>query len=303
MRRSLFALLFLTIVCSITSLSAQDYRGRINRRVVIGDTTQYHNLILVDYSSMIGRVESINNGIIYMRLISADEVSEIPAEELRYLGVYYLAAARDRNTASAAVPGFDNLTYERTALPYHSRGQFRTVLLAYNAFEINLNEHFQIGGGVAGPLGILVNSKYRTSLQPNLHVGLSAQILALPLVTPTRRGLPVVGDLSAITTLGTSDLFLNLGTGLLFNTDGFSETTAWAHRFGAGGKIGRKWHLYGEALFVQDKSIEELTLVPGLSAAYGARRHRWQFGLWTAFTEFENIVPPPIPWVGYSLYW
>ncbi|MEM9259564.1 MAG: hypothetical protein AAGA62_07940, partial [Bacteroidota bacterium] len=200
-------------------------------------------------------------------------------------------------------PGFTDLTYERTALPFHSSGQVKVINLIYAVTEWNLNENLQIGIGLAGPLGILGTVRYRFSLGKEVHLGLSNQTL-FPPFAQFDNDLIMLGDVSAMLTLGDERRFLNLGTGMFYNTDDFEEPLN-AHRFGIGGRVSNRVHLYAEALMVlnNDDFSRELSLLPSANVSIGARRHRWRFGVFSLFFDEDSFVPPPLPYVGYTYYW
>jgi len=296
-------------------LQAQSYESRIHFAVQIGDTAQLHQLILLDYTKLLGTALEIDEENIRFLVRSATEPSIIPLRELRFLGVFNLGgsssvsrrAARLFNRSGAG-PGFTDLTYERTALPFHANGRVKVINLLYAVTEWNLNDHVQVGAGIAGPLGILFTGRLRHSLSEDIHVGLSGQALYPPFAQFNSEFI-LVGDLTTMFTFGNENRFLNLGTGLLFNTDDFEDNIV-NYRFGIGGKIGRRVHLYAEALAILEEfnrftggSFRELRLIPSLNVAVGARRHRWRFGLATVYLDEDNFFPPPLPYVGYSYYW
>lgn len=300
MRPFLIGLFFL-LACG---LSAQEYLYRINDKVVEGDSSQLHQLILLDYSRLLGTLEYVGQDSLYFRLRAAAEPSAIPLRDLRYVGLLTTAAA---DSARYVVPVFNDLTYERTAFPLNGKGQVRTINLLYAAVEWNLDQHIQLGVGLGGPFGILLTQKFRKTLAPGLHVGIVGQeLLATPLVFLDNRW-PLVGDIAAVVTLGDDRRFLNLGAGLLFSTAaGGDASPQQSFRLGVGGKLARKWHLYGEFLMTvpnRDDRFGGLSLFPGLTGTYASRRHRWQFGLFTAVFDQDSFVPPPLPYVGYIYYW
>lgn len=300
--------LFLCSFLLTSLLSAQNFESRINYKVVLGDTSQLHQIILLDYTKMLGVAQKVANDSIYFQLRSAAEPSAIPLNELRYLGIFTASDSPEgRDKYFRAVPEFTDLTYERTALPLKGRGQVRVINLVYGVVEWNLNENIQLGAGVAGPLGILFTQKLRTSLTPQLHVGITGQQLWLPLLFSFDNTQTILGDIAGIVTLGDEKRFLNMGAGILFNTDAFGdESPITSYRFGIGGEVGEKWHVYSELLMAipnQDNRFGDLSLFPSLNASYGSRRHRWQFGVFTVFLDEDSFFPPPLPYVGYSYYW
>lgn len=290
-------------ICLASTLSAQNYKSRIHYRVNIGDTSQIHQLILLDYSKLLGTAEEINNDTIYFKVRAAVETSAIPVKQMRYLGEY-LPKVKGRRTFNSVsvIPAFSDMTYERTALPFTSKGQLRIVQLLYIVSEFNLNDHVQIGVGLAGPLGILTTQKLRTSITPKVHLALSNQLLYLPVLSGFENTTVIIGDVSAIATLGDENAFLNIGYGRFYNTDTNGDS-AWLPRAGGGGRISPKWHLYGEAIISLNRESSLLELYPSVNASYGSRRHRFQFGFATIFRDQDNFFPPPIPYVGYVRYY
>lgn len=297
-----FGITFLLIVFG-SILAAQSYRSRIHHRVRIGDTTQLHQLILLDYSKLLGVAQDIDDDNIYFQLRSSAEVSTIPLEELRFLGIF--TGESYSGLGSIPTVGLADLTYERTALPFQTGAQLRVINLIYSVAEWNLNEHIQLGAGLAGPLGLIATQKLRFSLSPSVHVGLSNQLLNTFLFDSRA----LLGDSHVMLTLGSEQRFFNIGTGILFNTDAFSDTSSWGHRMAVGGMVGKKWHLYSEVLMILDDDDDrffgsrDLTLIPSFNASLSVRRHRWQFGLATVVLDEDSFFPPPIPYIGYSYYW
>ncbi len=301
MRLSYFLLLL--VFCG--GLSAQSYRSRIHYKVNLGDTRQLHQLILLDYTKLLGVALEIKDDEIFFQLRSSSEVSVIPLSELRFLGLFTGSSKATALDWTETV-GLADLTYERTALPYQTRSQLRVINLIYVVPEFNLNKHLQVGVGLAGPVGILATARLRYTIFPNVHLGLSNQTLFPPFGQGFSNNLLVLGDLHTMMTIGTEDKFFNLGTGIVYNTDDF-QGAAWAHRLAVGGRLSATWHLYAEMLMVLGRedafTSREVTLLPSINGALGKRRHRWQFGIMSVFLGNDGIIPVPIPYVGYQYYW
>ncbi|WP_157472158.1 hypothetical protein [Neolewinella persica] len=261
---------------------------------------------MLDYTKLLGIALDIEGDSIYFQLRSSTEVSVIPLDQLRFLGIFTGNTAKTINGRFQAAIPLTDLTYERTALPYQTKSQLRVINLIYIVPEWNINKHLQLGVGMAGPLGILTTARLRYTILPDVHVGLSNQTLFPPLSQGFNDGPLVLGDAHAMVTVGSDKRFFNYGTGILYNTDDF-EGTAWGHRVALGGQVSRKWHLYAESLMVLGRSRNgtprDVTILPSINAALGARSHRWQFGLITVYNGFNDFGPLPIPYVGYSYYW
>lgn len=304
-----FLLSFWCLIFTL-GLGAQNYNSRIHYRVEMGDTSQLHQLILLDYTKLLGTALEVKADSLYFQLRSAATVSAIPLKQLRYLGVFTVADSNEdpngrtlRGPRAYGPAPFTDLTYERTALPLKGKGQVRVINLIYAVTEWNVSENFQVGAGIGGPLGLISTQKLRFSLTPYLNVGITGQELLVPPIGFDPRFV-LLGDVAAIVTVGDDRRFVNLGTGYMFNTDDRDSPIA-AHRFGIGGKIGYKWHLYGEFLMTMPSSnrFSDLNFFPSFTASLGQRRHRWNFGIFTVVFDEDGIFPPPLPFVGYSYYW
>ena len=293
----------LTLICSLFlflgALRAQSYTQRINRQVVIGDTTQVHQLILRDYTRLRGTVTEVRRDSIVMQVYSVPEPVSVPTYQMRHIGLLP-GRATIQPTGTGDLPSLDDLTLVRTALPFSRRKRLKTVMLVYNSLEWNLNRHVQLGVGVALPFGVLVNQRYRTSLTPYLHVGVSNETLLVPFLL-FEGGFPAVGDLTTLLTVGSGAQFLNLGYGMFYNLTE-NEKPIPNFRVGAGTRVSRRVHLYGEMLGLLETD-NRVTLLPSVNVALTVRRHRWSFGLATSFVEREFNGGTPVPYVSYSLYY
>ncbi|MTB51370.1 hypothetical protein [Lewinella sp. W8] len=303
-------LLFLLFLFLGLGAMAQPYQSRIHYKVNLGDTTQLHQLILLDYTKLLGTVMEVRSDSIRMQVRSVREEVMVPTHELRFIGVFNSTVAREYTSMQPA--GFSDLTYERTALPFTSKTQLRVINLIYAVVERNIGDNFQIGIGLAGPLGLLTTQKLRFQVAPKVNVGLSNQFLLPPFSQGfNSNGLLALGDVSGIVTFGDERRFLNLGTGLLYNTDEFGGE-AWSYRMAVGGQLSPRWHVYTEVVLALEREDNfdpfdpfdrQLTMLPSINASLAGRRHRWQFGIFTLFLDEDDFFPPPLPYVGYSLYW
>ena len=305
----LFRCIVFVLFCLFAGpLAAQDYLERVHKSVEIGNEEQLHQIILLDYTKALGVALSIDATSVQFRLRDTDEVVNFPTGLLRYLGRFDPATG-GRGGGRSASPEprfvFTDMTYEPTALPFASRGHVKTIDLLYNVVEFNLNDHVQVGAGIAGPLGVLATQRLRTSLSPLVHVGLSNKLLYIPAVGTFNSRPPVYGDVHAMLTVGNGRRFVNLGAGRLYDNS-FGEG-AWGYRLGAGARLSDRWTIYTEALAIAISGdffqTRNLILLPTVNAAVRIRRHRWNFGLASVQETFRRYFPPPIPYVGYAYYW
>lgn len=306
-------LLLACLFCLAHGLVGQSYQSRIHHKVRLADPDQLHQLILLDYTKLLGTAIDVTADSIYFQLRAAAELSVVPINQLRYLGIFTEGETGGRNGRPSATPiGLSDMTLERTALPYQTKARLKVVQLLYAVTEWNLNKNLQLGVGLLGPIAFITTQKLRFTLAPDVHVGVSNQLALPPFSQGFNDGKPLlIGDVHALLTIGNEDRFLNLGTGYFYNTDVF-VSGARNHRIGIGGKISNKWHLYSEALLLLNsddggggrfRPFRELVLIPSANAALSVRNHRWQFGLATFFVDQSDIFPPPIPYVGYTYYW
>ena len=298
MRLTLFGIVFFFLA----GLRAQSYEDRVNPEVVLGDTSQRHQVILRDYTRLRGLVTEIREDSFFLMVATVPDTLALPTDQLRHLGLYrpekWEATQTRRRTRQ--VYDLDDLAYVRTALPYSAGKHIKSVMLAYNAIDWRLNEHWQLGTGLAGPLGVLFTQRYRTSLTPYLHVGLSNETLFVPLGDVTNGGFPAVGDLTTLLTVGSPTQFLTTGFGI-FYSGGNRRGPVYNYRLGAGLRVSRRVHLYGEMLGFYERT-DSFVLLPTLNIAVAKNRNRWSYGLMSVLLDPDSAVPFPIPYISYTYY-
>lgn len=306
-----FALLTLVILPVL--LSAQAYLKRISYKVEAGDTSQVHQLILLDYTKLLGRWEGTENNELLFRLRSADYVSRIPIDQLRYLGLFvpkrrYYRATRTGQPAYYRSPApavsFQDLTYLQTALPFPSGGRVNSIFPVHGEVDWALTESLGLGAGLIVPLGPVFNQRLRHTIRPGLHVGLANRIsFPLPSITFTT-GVPIIGDIGALLTVGDDRQFVNFSAGYFYQTENIGETFP-TYRLGLGGRLGLRWYLYGElATFTNRQGdFRNLVVIPTVNGCLRTRAHRWNFGLLGVLAEDAFGFVAPIPYVGYAYLW
>lgn len=310
---SLFLILF------ATALTAQSYLTRIHNRVHFGDTLQLHQLILLDYTKLLGRAEDIQQDTLLFKLRGAADASRIPAEEIRFLGVYSPNApvgvtySKDSSRVIVRtrlpkdpVYDFQDLTYVQTALPFAFGGQYKNTNAFYNRVEWN-GRNFGGGVGTLAPVLLTANLKVRFSVAPKFHLGLANEI-GVSLFESVFDDPLLLGDLRAIATIGDSHHFFNIASGPFYQLNS-GTPTVFLHRLGIGGSFGTRWTLYGELGVFRDNNERfstprrALSIIPTFTAALRTRRHRWNFGLLGVLTDINDIFVAPIPYLGYQKMW
>ena len=292
--------LFCTIFLSIASLTAQSYEDRVNPEVILGDSSQRHQVILRDFSRLRGLVTEIREDSFFLVVASVPDTLALPTYDLRHIGLYRPERWKASQAARSErkIADLDDLTYVRTALPYAAGKHIKSVMLAYNAISWRLDEHWQLGTGLAGPLGVLFTQRYRTSLNPYLHVGVSNETLFVPWGDVTNGGFPAVGDLTSLLTVGNPSQFLTTGFGL-FYSGGNRRGPVTNYRVGGGLRVSRRVHLYGEMLGYFDIA-DSFILLPTLNIAVAKNRNRWSFGLMSVLLDAQSGAPFPIPYISYT---
>lgn len=195
-------------------------------------------------------------------------------------------------------PDLEDLTLLRTALPYEGRRRLKTVMLLYNVVDFNLNRHLQLSVGNAAVLGVAFSQRYRTSVRPWLHLGLSNETLAVP-IFDYETVVGVAGDLTSLLTIGSQEQFVSFGAGMFYAIGGGIVSN---YRVGAATRISPSVHVYGEAL-AYGGAEDQLTLAPTVNVSLTRRRHRWHFGILSIVLDHDNYLPPPLPYLGYALYY
>ncbi|THH40060.1 KOW domain-containing RNA-binding protein [Neolewinella litorea] len=290
MREILAFVFFFCFAC----LSAQSGVGPLSADVRPGDSTQQHQVVLLDYSTFLGTVVAVDDDSLRMRVVNIAEPLTFPVSQLRKVRV-----VREGGAAPAPEIGFDDFTFVRSALPFGGRRRFKTVSLAYNVLDFNLNRHLQLTVGNAALLGLTFGQRFRTSAKDWLHLGLSNEMLLVPIVTFSGGGIGVGGDLTGLVTIGNEDQMFNLGVGMLY---AFGGGAVPAYRVGVGTRLSPTVHVYGEMLAVGDAG-DQLILLPTLNVALTRRRHRWSFGLATTVVDSENFLYLPLPYLSYAVYY
>lgn len=291
--RHLLLLFFLPLVAS---LGAQRYAQRLGGDVVIGDSSQLHEVVLIDYAKFLGTVTYFMADSLRLKLPSVAEPVVFPASFVRSVSVKYPES--DGVPAPRRNLPFTDLTLLRTALPYHGRQQLKTVMLLYNVVEWNLNDHVQLGVGAAGPFVFLFNQRYRTSLTPWLHVGLSNETIVPVFLQIFSESVSFLGDLTTLTTVGSDEQYFSFGAGIFYRAASNRKPTR-NYRVGAGTQVSPRVHLYGELLAFIDP-FEETGVLPTLNVSVAGKDHRWYFGVLGVVTDFNGSLVAPLPYVGYS---
>ena len=288
----------LCLLCCLSSLlAAQPRSSRVADKLVFGDSSQLHLLILDNYSELLGTAYAFDDDSLRFQLYGAATPTNFPAGAVRYLGVYVPPRRVGRLRRDAPPVPLTDLTLIRTALPYQGERRFKTVMLLYNSIEWDIDRHFQLGGGLAGPLGVLFTQRYRTSLRDWLHLGVSNELIYAALVENAAGNAPLVGDATTLVTIGSDRQFFNFGAGTFYASD---SPVIPNYRLGFGTALGRPTHFYVEALAYVDGRI--VGVLPSFNVSLARRRHRWTFGLTTELRDGQQFGPAPIPYLSYSLY-
>lgn len=292
-------LLALLICLSLGNLLGQDGL-RIGPGVTLGDESQVHQLILKDFTRLLGTAMGIDGDELLFQLRYAENTNRFPLEEVRFIGLADQASGTSRpinNSNYIDPPALSDLTYLRTALPTQGKGRVRVIDIAYSIAEFNINENIQLGAGILTPVGPLFTQRLRAGLGKYVNIGIANQS-SIILVDPFE-GAFLIGELTGNLTIGDEDRLLNLGAGLGYDTS-FDETS-FTVRIGAGGRISPAWHLYGELAIFEGSRGGISSTFPSISCSYAIRRHRWRFGIFAGFSD--NFLSPPLPLVGYDYHW
>lgn len=291
-----YCLVSFVLVCSWSLVGQSSFR--IAPGVIIGDTSQVHELILVDYSTILGTALALNGEFLTFKLRDVAEPNRVPVAKIRYLDAYFEAGGirqRGRRVGKSVFIDFTDPTYHRTALPWTGRGRVRVTNVLYSVVEWNANDYFQFGIGTTLFFGVLTTQKLRFSVNDQLHFGVSNQAL-YPILLDAGL-LPLVGDVAGNVTFGNAERYASLGAGFLYSTDSSLRPTHL--NFSGGARVGRNWHVYGEVSIIDDRF--DTIVLPAFSAAHSVRRHRWRYGFFNVLTPFGSVIPLPL--IGYEYHW
>lgn len=297
MNKILRLFLVLTSFLVYVPLHAQGFR--MSEDVELGSLKQTHQLILVDYSKFVGRAWEIDGNELVFQINNAEATSRFPLSEIRYLGVYIpkgTGTKKNKVLFDPEGPKFSDLSYLRTALPTEGKGRIRVLNITYAIAEFNVNNNIQLGVGLLTPVGPLFTQRLRVPITEYLNVGFSLQSTLI--LIDIFSGPYLAGDGRINLTYGTSERFINFSQGKAYSTldnDPLVNTTS----IGAGGRLGRGWHAYGEIGIFRGRF--ETSILPALSASNSSNRHRWRFGVFTVLIPDGIILP--LPFVGYDYHW
>ncbi|MGB3548176.1 MAG: hypothetical protein WBA17_14470 [Saprospiraceae bacterium] len=273
-----------------TSLSAQTYS--VSGSLSLEDSTQLHIVYLRNGDRLLGRITGFNKREVQFRLRYIEEIMIFPAAEVEALG--YL---RDTGTSDRRPGGNDGLPdqlltedlfYTQTALPQLVKRRYRNTLLLANSIDWQLGKNANLGVGAILPIGIYIPARLHTEVLPKVHIGLNNLFFLNVL---NQGDAPLVGDISAVATLGTHHTYLNVGYGYFYSVTGGNPATPGV-RLGGGTMVGPRLRLYVDLIYVLDEFEEGV--LPFIGGSFAGRRARVDLALLpivAVFDDFPLIVP------------
>lgn len=297
------SILFITIITTsfITALSAQRIEGRLN----MSDTTQVHQLTLMDGSLITGR-------LIRMHVEAWDfkydnKVESIATNRISSLKVLDKGNTQGSNDiliepANPTNNGNSEVIASPTAIPLkYGEGYYESVWGYYNYVECGLGKGVSVGIGESFPL-LSTRLRWGMPIKKNVYIGLCASnytspLLYFPAPGSLALGIGTLGIVSANFTLGKGNRFLNIGAGTMYALrvgyiDEFlPEVTRPILSVGGAFPIGKRFAFLSDNIILPFLARNNRVLLPSVAIRYFKKNIRFDFGLWgMAFTE-SNLYP------------
>ncbi len=285
-------ILFLLPFCSF--LGAQTYS--VSGKLSLDDSTQLHILYLRNGDRLMGQILGFNEKEVRFRMRYATEELVFPADAVEALGYLRESGVANRKESRERLDAIDedgvllteDLFYTQTALPQLVRRRYRNTMLLANSIDWQIGDHANIGVGAILPFGLYVPTRFHTELLPNVHLGLNNLFF---LNTLTLNDVPLVGDISAVATLGNHRTYLNVGYGLFYSVASEAPATS-GIRLGGGTMVGPRLRLYVDLIYVLDEFQEGV--LPFIGGSYAGRRARVDVAflpIVAVFDDFPLILP------------
>jgi hypothetical protein len=278
-------------VVLISFVSLILHAQKIDKKINLSDTTQVHQLNMKDGAVLYGRLisfgaeswvfehnhERLTFGI---KTIESVEVSGDKSNK-RYIG-------QDDKPSCSQV-----LSLNSTAFPLKKREfYYHSTYGLYHNFEMGLGKGFSVGLGLLVPIIPSVTLKYSHKITKNFNAGLSNNFLVAGL-----------GTSKLDFTLGTPDMFLNFGGGIVYGK-GVLMPHKWGYmqyyHLGGSIKLHRNWSLITDNSFIYRPNEIE-TFLPSLIARRLFKRGHLDFGV-LAFNipigTYMAVIP--LPYLGFG---
>ena len=310
-------LLFLLCVCCCFSLQAQE--TRIDRNLIIGDTSQTHFINTVKGDRFVGTVTKIENNRVFFTTSNGlaletqlNELSSLLTETAISTRIYiFKPSTRNKplkQAAETAKFGHQHLFFSPTAFNYEDgKGEYRNLSIFFNEANFKGGKGLTFSTGIFGPLLAFGRAKLAFPVHPNVRAGLQTTF-TLGIIdgqfTPY---------LSGIVTIGNPDYFVNISGGWLafrdfngFTPGGFGgENERAPYRIlsiGGGYTLNARWRLKTEVVYAQRKEFPNFGKRSGLYTAFSfewfAGKNSFNFGLAPTFSNDDFNFPFPI--LGYA---
>lgn len=320
MKTTILAILFIT-TSFITALSAQRIEGRLN----MSDTTQVHQLTLIDGSLITGRLITMH--VETWDFKCNNKVESIATNRISTLKVLDKGKTQGSNNvviepANLTNSGNSEVIASPTAIPLkYGEAYYETVWGYYNYVECGIGKGVSIGAGGAFPL-LSTRLRWGMPIKKNVYIGLCASNYTSPLIYFPSNGsiglaIGTLGIVSANLTLGRSNRFLNIGAGTSYifsvgyNGGFLSESARPVLSVGGAFPIGKRFAFLSDNIILPYLSGTNRLILPSVAIRYFKKNIRLDFGLWgmaaiepnrsSSNNSSSTITRPLLPYLSFGV--
>jgi hypothetical protein len=276
----------------------------ISSAIRIGDTVQLHVLHLDSGDRLLGHVLQVDSAAVLFRFRESAATNRFDRERVRYIGLTGEApprpslslpdssySRRGRYLVNVKEP-FESLFYFRTAFDTPTRTTYRNWMLAFNEFNLRLNEHIDVGGVAVLPIVLGLRLRYHTRVASNLHLGVANDNFFVFANGPAGAHL-----IYPIVSVGVPAQHLNYGLGYVLAYDDFDSSLNPFFTLGGSLQFAPRWRMMGNFFYLFNE-FDGNTVIPQVMFTHLRFRHRFDFGV---IPIFDGTFPF-IPAFSYSLY-
>ncbi|MBK6902960.1 MAG: hypothetical protein IPH04_09150 [Saprospirales bacterium] len=288
------------VLCFLPSVYSQVIKGDL----IIGDTSQIHQVTTKRGDVFLGRVTQIQNTEVRFLFNKTIELT-FQLTDLQEISVVDPARVGQKYSYDG-----ERKEFLKKSQPFHGheRGfllptgfllkkgvkEYRNVGFIYSSFDYGLTDNLNVGAGAIPLLAAnLFQFKLRagTSLGEMVHLSLNANAY---LGFAIEAGATTAASATGALTVGRPERNLTAGGGYGFGFGGSLEEGVFIGNVGGSYQVDRNWRILGEVLI----SINQ----PGLFLFTGGANwitgnHRLEFGIGAVRVDFNAI---PYPFLGYA---
>lgn len=300
----------------------------ISAKIVVGDSTQVHELNTLSGDRFVGLVTKIENTTItflfqkkieltfdfseVQSLQLQSESSRIGYDNRKTIGgrPAELALARrrkweNRRNEPVLVRGTENLFVSPTAFTFgRGKGEFRNTMVVYNQIEFGVGDYVNLGFDIMPLFAFNVFAgRIKVGLSPTeyFHIAAGGNLFITnePFNFGIRDETRGATHTYGVATIGDRDKHLNVGVGYGFPFDPEFTQGASTLSFGGAFRFAERWKATLDFLIIGDQTNNDFYNV---GVSWFDNYNRWDFGVATIIDN-DNVLGVntiPFPFVTYA---